>query len=194
MSTTSKMLSTSNRTHIHTHTQSSRSKNKDVSEMNTIKYKMMTSGLPSAAANQDLITANSFEEMTNFLNDESSGKRPDPWNKLSKTLKYKKIKEYVHSYNQENDLTEDDTDKLLVFLSDCLNKKKLHKVKDVEYDKTTGCVVRIPLLVHNKTEASFSLKPSEKRKPHLTTIKVSTQSSEDDLANISLSDTSAEVV
>jgi hypothetical protein len=54
--------------------------------------------------------------------------------------------------------------------------------------------MRIPLLMHNKAESSFSLKPSEKRKPHLTTIKVSTQSLGSDLSNISLSDTSAEVV
>jgi hypothetical protein len=190
MSTESGTISTSSRIHMHTHTRTCRSKNKDSSDK-TIKYKMMTSGLTSSA-DKGQSGSTTLEEMTSFLDNESSGSRKEPWNKLSKTLKYRKIAEYMEVYNKENDLTDEDLSKLSEFLIDCISKKKLNKVKDVTYNKDTGQILNIPVLIYNKIGTKFSLKTTDKkRKPH--TAKASTQSS-DDPSNVPLSDVNASVV
>lgn len=191
MSTESGTISTSSRVHMHTHTRTCRSKNKDSSDK-TIKYKMMTSGLTSSADNKSQSGSTTLEEMTSFLDNESSGSRKEPWNKLSKTLKYRKIAEYMEVYNKENDLTDEDLSKLSEFLIDCISKKKLNKVKDVTYNKETGQILNIPVLIYNKNGTKFSLKTTDKkRKPH--TAKASTHSS-DDPSNVPLSDINACVV
>lgn len=190
MSTESGTISTSSRVHMHTHTRTCRSKNKDSSDK-TIKYKMMTSGLTSSA-DKCQSGSTTLEEMTSFLDNESSGSRKEPWNKLSKTLKYRKIAEYMEVYNKENDLTDEDLSKLSEFLIDCISKKKLNKVKDVTYNKDTGQILNIPVLIYNKNGTKFSLKTTDKkRKPH--TAKASTQSL-DDPSNVPLSDVNASVV
>ena len=52
---------------------------------------------------------------------------------------------------------------MLAFLKDCIDKKKLHRVKDVLYDKTTGCIKEIPALSYTKANKHFTLKNIDKR-------------------------------
>mgnify|MGYP005991461881 CR=1 FL=1 len=191
MSVETKTMSKSSRVHMHTHTQTRCSKNKDSSDK-TVKYKMMTSGLTSSA-NKTQVPATTLEEMTLFLDNESSGSRKEPWNKLSKTLKYKKIAEYMEVYNKDNNLTDEDILKLSKFLMDCVSKKKLSKVKDVVYNKETGQITNIPALVYNKNGTKFSLKTTDKTRTHRTTAKATTYLV-DDPSNISLSDVNATIV
>ena len=55
-------------------------------------------------------------------------------------------------------------EKLMVtFLKDCLDRKKLQRVKDVIYDKTTGQIKDIPALSYTKSNKHFTLKNLEKR-------------------------------
>tara|TARA_B110000285_G_C14846871_1_gene478041 strand:- start:251 stop:718 length:468 start_codon:yes stop_codon:yes gene_type:complete len=155
---------------------------------------MMTSGLTSSADNKSQSGSTTLEEMTSFLDNESSGSRKEPWNKLSKTLKYRKIAEYMEVYNKENELTDEDLSKLSDFLMDCIFKKKLNKVKDVTYNKETGQILNIPVLIYNKNGTKFSLKATDKKRiPHTTTAKASIHSS-DDPSNIPLSDVNASIV
>ena len=51
----------------------------------------------------------------------------------------------------------------MTFLKDCLDKKKLQRVKDVIYDKTTGMVKEIPALHYVKSSKHFTLKNIDKR-------------------------------
>jgi hypothetical protein len=43
-------------------------------------------------------------------------------------------------------------------LKDCLDRKKLQRVKDVIYDKTLGEIKEIPALSYNKSSNHFTLK------------------------------------
>jgi hypothetical protein len=52
---------------------------------------------------------------------------------------------------------------LIEFFKDGLNKKKFNRVKDVIYDKTTGEVKSVPLLMYNTISKNFTLKTSDKR-------------------------------
>jgi hypothetical protein len=65
-------------------------------------------------------------------------------------------------------LSQEEYDKLIVFLKDCLDRKKLQKVKDVVYDKVNGEVKDIPALHHNKNVNHFTLKNNDK---HVSTTR-----------------------
>ena len=65
-------------------------------------------------------------------------------------------------------MSETDFTKLTSFLKDCLDRKKLQRVKDVIYDKTSGEVKSVPALFHNKQSNHFTLKNTDK---HVSTIK-----------------------
>ena len=52
---------------------------------------------------------------------------------------------------------------LIVFFRDCLDKKKLQRVKDIIYNKDTGEIKDIPALFYNKPSNHFTLKNIDKR-------------------------------
>ena len=80
---------------------------------------------------------------------ERSQNKVEPWCKLDKTLKTRKLLVFAEEYKEKNKLDPEETSLLIKFLKDCLNKKKLSRVKDVIYDKETGMVLEIPSLIYN---------------------------------------------
>ena len=54
-------------------------------------------------------------------------------------------------------------DELVLFFKDCLDRKKLQRVKDVNYDKVLGEIKDIPALFYNKTNKHFTLKNMDNR-------------------------------
>jgi len=98
-----------------------------------------------------------------FLENEKNNNANEPWSKLDKTAKTKKLLSYAENYKTKNDLTDDEYSKLVLFLRDCLDRKKLQRVKDVVYDKTTGEVKDVPALFFNKPSNHFTLKNIDKR-------------------------------
>ena len=61
---------------------------------------------------------------------------------------------------------------LISFLKDCLDKKKLLRVKDVIYDKETGIIKDIPALSYAKNTKHFTLKNIDKRVSTLKSLTV----------------------
>ena len=53
--------------------------------------------------------------------------------------------------------------KLINFFKDCLDRKKLQRVKDVTYNKDTGEIKDVPALYYNKPTNHFTLKNLDKR-------------------------------
>jgi hypothetical protein len=98
-----------------------------------------------------------------FLEDEKTSNLNGPWCKLDKTIKLKKLLVFVEKYKEEHNLQKQEELDLIEFFKDGLNKKKFNRVKDVIYDKTTGEVKSIPLLMYNTISKNFTLKTSDKR-------------------------------
>jgi hypothetical protein len=98
-----------------------------------------------------------------FLEDEKNNNKNEPWCKLNKTIKGKKLMDYASIYQKENSLNDVETDLLLSFFKDSLDRNKLQKVKDVIYDKTTGIIKEVPALHYVKASKHFTLKNLEKR-------------------------------
>jgi hypothetical protein len=135
-------------------------KNEECLELKNIKYKtMLLSGIPI----KETKSSGDLSNLEKFLENEKNNNRNDPWCKLDKTVKTKKITEFVSLYKLENCLNNEETDILLHFLKDCLDKKKLQRVKDVIYDKTTGFIKDIPALTYTKQTKHFTLKNIDKR-------------------------------
>lgn len=138
----------------------------DCQELKNIKYKTM---LLNGAPLQETKSSNDLSNLDKFLENEKNNNVNEPWCKLNKTVKTKKMQDYVEKYQQENNLSEKETGLLLSFLKDCLDRKKLQRVKDVIYDKENGVVKEIPSLCYIKTTKHFTLKNMDNKR--ISTLK-----------------------
>jgi len=129
-------------------------------ELKNIKYKtMLLNGVPL----QETKSAKDISNLDKFLEDEKNNNNNEPWCKLNKTIKYKKMIEFIEVYKKLKNLNEEETKLLNTFLKDSLDKKKLSRVKDVIYDKETGIIKEIPALTYSKASKHFTFKNLDKR-------------------------------
>ena len=113
--------------------------------------------------------SNSLSMIDNFLESEKATNNTEQWCKLNKSVRLEKLTQFASEYAEKNGFSSEDETLLIQFFRDCLDKKKLNKVKDVVYNKVTGNITDVPLLVFNKTSKSFTLKKVVKNS---TTLKV----------------------
>ena len=105
-----------------------------------------------------------------FLEKEKEANKTKPWSKLSKASKLKKISEYVVEYSKQKNLTKKQTDELQGYLTQCLNRKKLQRQKDVTYDISTNKIKSINGLHFNKNTNKFTLKIKDKKTSTLKSL------------------------
>ena len=125
---------------------------KELNELNSIKYK---SNLKSFSSSNKL-----EEDLNNldiFLEEEKKNIVSESWGKMDKNEKLKKLLEFAQMYMIEKDLNQEKYDKLVNFLSDCVEKKRLNKTRDVIFVKKTGIIKNIPGLMVNK-QNNFTIK------------------------------------
>lgn len=135
-------------------------KTQECLELKNIQYKTM---LLSGAPLKETKSSNDMSNLDKFLEDEKTNNKSEPWCKLDKTIKTKKMLDFVEVYKNENSLDQEEEKILIAFLKDCLDRKKLQKVKEVNYDKTNGKITEIPALSYTKASKHFTLKNLEKR-------------------------------
>lgn len=136
-------------------------KSEECIELKNIKYKTM---LLSGNILSDMKT--SHEDLTKldiFLEQNKTINQNDPWSKLDKTIKTKKLLSFAEIYSKEKEFDEEENKLLVSFLKDCLERKKIQRVKDVTYNKITGDITDIPSLFYNKSNKHFTLKNLDKR-------------------------------
>jgi hypothetical protein len=138
-------------------------------ELKTLRYKIM---LMNGNTPVDLSppAKNSYDNLQQFLEKERNNNTKENWSKLNKSVKNKKIAEFVDIYTTSNDLTEEEHDRLLEVLKQNMLKGKLTKNKEVNYDKSKGVIKDMPCLLFNKTTRHFTIKNMDAQK-HSTTIK-----------------------
>jgi hypothetical protein len=130
-------------------------------ELRNIKYKTM---LLNGAPLKETKSMNDLSNLEKFLeNGKADGAVNEPWCKLNKTIKTKKLLDYVEVYKTNNELTADEALHLMTFLRDCIDRKRLQRVKDVIYDKEKGVIKDIPALCYTKASKHFTLKNIDKR-------------------------------
>ena len=107
------------------------------------------------------VESTNMDNLDKFLEDDKQNNINDQWCKLNKTVKLRKMQAFADTYAEENGLDEEEKTKLFDFLKECLDKKKLLRVKDVVYDKVLGVIKEIPSL--HKAPDRYTLKNMEKR-------------------------------
>ena len=137
-------------------------KTEECIELKNIKYKTM---LLNGNGNtfKETKMANDLSSLETFLENEKNNNKNEPWCKLDKTIKTVKLLEYVEEYKIKQGLSTEEEKILIQFLKESLERKKLQRVKDVIYDKTSGQIKDIPGLFYTKTTKHFTLKNMEKR-------------------------------
>ena len=138
----------------------------ECAELKNIKYKSL--GINGGNTWNETKTSNNLQSLDNFLENEKNNNSNEPWSKLDKTVKTKKLLIFAELYKTEKNMDDTEFNNLIIFLKDCLDRKKLQRVKDVIYDKTTGLIKDIPGLFHNKIKNHFTIKNVDKR---VSTIK-----------------------
>jgi hypothetical protein len=81
-------------------------RNDECLELKNIKYKTM---LLSGAPLQETKSSNDLSNLDKFLENEKNNSKHEPWCKLDKTIKTKKMFEYVETYTKEKNLNEEET-------------------------------------------------------------------------------------
>jgi hypothetical protein len=154
------------------------SKTEECITLKNIKYKTM---LMNGKQIQETKSEDNLNSLDKFLENEKKVNVNEPWCKLNKAEKIKKLNVFAQSYKEDNNLSEEEFVLLINFLKETVDRKKLNKAKDVIWDKTTGNIKDIPCLVYIKTTRHFTLKNIDKRvstlkslppkKNHIHTIK-----------------------
>jgi hypothetical protein len=143
--------------------------NDECQELKNIKYKtMLLNGNPS----NETKSSNNISNLEKFLENEKNNNSNEPWCKLNKTVKTKKLIEFVELYKKEKELDEEECKQMVFFLKDCIDRKKLQRVKDVVYDKINGVIKEIPALTYVKSAKHFTLKNIDKRISTLKSLSV----------------------
>ena len=135
-------------------------KEEECIDLKNIKYKTM---LLHGAPLKETTSSSDLSNLEKFLEDEKNNNQKEPWSKLDKTVKTKKMLYFAEDYCKEKELDETESELLIQFLKDCLDRKKLARVKDVVYDKESGAIKEIPALFYNKSSRHFTLKNVDKR-------------------------------
>ena len=119
--------------------------------------------LKSLSANNE--SCNNTTIIDDFLKKECNENNKQPWSKLSKLIKNKKIDDYVNKYKVDNPdliLTDTELNTMKKYLKQQIENKKLSKVKDIVYNKDEGNIQNIPNLDFNKQTRKFTLKQEKK--------------------------------
>ncbi len=98
-----------------------------------------------------------------ILEQERDLNKKEPWSKLDKTIKIRKLAEYVERMSIDKSLNAGEIVRLKKYLVKSLDKNRLQRVRDVIYDKSTGTIKSIPALHFNATTRKFTLKRADKR-------------------------------
>jgi len=136
-------------------------------ELKNIKYQTM---LINNSNNSPNIVKENIDNIDNFLTMEKQHNQQQPWCKLGDGTKIKKIHEYVNEYGLKHKTTDDDKRRLKIYLKKCLERKKLQRVKDVQYDVVSQKIINIPGLKFNKDKNKFTLKNIDKKTSTLKSL------------------------
>lgn len=139
----------------------------ECNELRNIEYQTML--LSNNHSNKDKGVLNINTETNSKLlidtileEEQNSNLNQIPWSKLEKMYKIQKLNDYADIYGKNENLNTDEIEKLKKFLLLCLNKKRLQRVKDVQYDKDAEMITNIYGLQLNN-ERNFTLKQIDKK-------------------------------
>ena len=146
----------------------------DDAALKNINYKNMLLTGNYGMLKPDIVTNPNIDDI---LENEKNASKSDPWNKLDKSAKFGKLKEFAARHGKKENHTEQEITALYQFLVSALEQKKLMRAKDVVYDKASGEITSIPCLIYHAGFKKFTLKRCEKRQSTLKSLAPATSMS-----------------
>ena len=123
-------------------------------EYNALKYRTMI----MTGNNLELNIQNETDsdKLNMFLEEDIKRNKKDIWSKLTKTEKMKKINIYISDILKEKyNLSEDEMNETKRFMSMLIDRKKLSKNNDIDYDRDTGIINNIDMILFNTVKRKF---------------------------------------
>jgi len=139
----------------------------DDAALKNINYKNMLLTGNYGMLKPDIVTNPNIDDI---LENEKNASKSDPWNKLDKSAKFGKLKDFATQHGKKENHTEPEIAALYQFLVSALEQKKLMRAKDVVYDKASGEITSIPCLIYHAGFKKFTLKRCEKRQSTLKSL------------------------
>lgn len=131
-------------------------KNKECKEYNSLKYRTMI--MTGKDIDQKLEHESSQQELDKFLQKEQTANEKQPWSKLSKTERLKKIDLFIgNNISKQYSLDDSEIGDLNGFVNKLLERKKLLKTSELSYNEETGMIDEIPALLFNSKTRRFTL-------------------------------------
>ena len=104
------------------------------------------------------------DNIDNILENETQQNKNDSWNKLNKTIKIQKLDEYAVKYGTEQKYSQEYINKLKIFFVESLERGKLFKTKEVNYNKSNQTIIDIQGLFYNSNNHKFTLKHTDTKR------------------------------
>jgi hypothetical protein len=146
----------------------------DDAALKNINYKNMLLTGNYGLLKPDIVTNPNIDDI---LEKEKNANKSDPWNKLDKSAKVSKLREFATQHGKKENYTEQEILALYQFLVSALEQKKLMRAKDVVYDKSIGAITSIPCLIYHAGFKKFTLKRCEKRQSTMKSLAPTTSMS-----------------
>ena len=105
-----------------------------------------------------------------ILDNESSERKPQPWSRLDRAVRIKKLMAYADRLIAEDKLDDNQSTSLKESLKLGAQRRRLERARDVDYDQSTGLVKAVPNLVYNQGARRYTLKRSDKRPSTLKSL------------------------
>jgi hypothetical protein len=123
-------------------------------EFNNLKYRTMI----STGTNIETNVVTTEETLNNFLNMDIENNKKGVWSKLTKTEKIKKIKKYVNEkLKVEYNLSDDEKNIAIRFFSLLIERKKLSKNNELNYNQEDGFIECVGGLAFNTETRKFTI-------------------------------------
>jgi len=126
------------------------------------------------------------DNIDKMLEKEKLHNKTESWNKLERNVKIQHLHCFAEKYGREQGLPVKDIKSLKSFFIDCLEKGKLQKTKDIQYNKDSQEIISIPALHFNTMTRNFTLKITDSKR--VSTLKSLTPK------RISVNDTTQEKI
>lgn len=140
----------------------SSSKNKECKEYNTLKYKTMI--MTGQNIDTPIQNETNVKDLDFFLMNEMNENKKQPWNKLSKTDKIMILKQYIqNTLTVDHELNDNERQIAQKYILALLDRKKITKNAELDYDPEKGVITKIHILLFNSTTRNFTLNKDYKK-------------------------------
>ena len=92
------------------------------------------------------------------LEKEMNSSEDVPWSRLQKMQRIEKLMLFCDEHAEKESMTERQRVALRSYLRMALEQRRIHRAKDVDYDRGTGKVISVPGLKYHTSTNKFTIK------------------------------------